>query len=57
MMKPKAYFWLGGATVPTRWGVLCFRAPWERPLFSERAGRHRSLFNGWGWRLFLRKTT
>lgn len=47
--------WPGGVSVVLDSGMWCFRPPWNRPLFSERNGYHRTIFRRWGWRLFVKR--
>jgi hypothetical protein len=51
----RVYIDLRYGIVGVRWGgALCrLKAPWCRPLWSERNGRQTPLFRLCGWRLFF----
>jgi hypothetical protein len=46
--------WPGGISWRWRGNWWCFRPPSNRPLFSERHGHVRHVFNWRGFRLFVR---
>lgn len=54
-VRRRTYIWRGGVTIPLKVGVLCFRPPWNPPLFSERYGHiTKMLFRLAGFRVFIR---